>query len=122
MTNLLFCCDSPGIRESFERQCKILGRRIKSVELYSQALNEAKTYSYDAFFLDFQNNFERLDVCYTADRIRDLQFNSLMIGITIGYEKGHREKNHFDIIINTKKLLDPFEIKYLERFLRKSQL
>ena len=61
-------------------------------------------------------------MCYVADRIRDLQPTGLLIGVTMGYEKGHRERKHFDVIANTIDILNPIKIKKLERFLKKHKL
>lgn len=122
MTRFLFCYDTLGIRELFKRQCCELKKDVKCVSLYSDAIKESKTSSYDAFFLDFQNNLELSDVCYVADRIRDLQPNSLLIGVTMGYEKGYRERKHFDVIVNTIDILNPLKPKKLEKFLKKHNL
>ena len=107
-SRVLVCHDSPDFLEQCLKDFRDFGVEPKWVARPVEALREAQTSPYDAFFIDLQNDFGHniFDANDLAARIRELQPSKPMIAISaIGEEINQRrlgtDLSNFDEVLST---------------------
>lgn len=103
MTNILFCYDNRDVCELLAPLFDKLGKEYKMVDRFSEAIRETTTSRYDIIFLDILNDYEpNTDACHIALKIRELQPESVIIGLSVaGFGPRSREYEFFDEVCDT---------------------